>query len=98
MKAYGQENQEKISHYIIDCVNTTERDLNTIKTKKIDKDKFRIYKVQNNAKNIFRSQCYNVKYRLHLQTGNKRKEKNHHKKRLSEVQEKHKTKTNYVML
>ena len=49
-------------------------------------------------KNIFISQCYNVKYRLHLQNGNKRKEKNHHKKRLSEVQENHKTKTNYVML
>ena len=49
-------------------------------------------------KNIFISQCYNVKYRLHLQNGNKRKQKNHHKKRLSEVQENHKTKTNYVML
>ena len=45
-------------------------------------------------KNIFRSQCYNDKYRLHQQNGSKRQEKNHYKVRLSEVQETHKIKKN----
>ena len=51
---------------------------------KIDEEKeFRIYKVERQGtrqcRKIFRSQYYNVKYRLNQQNGSKRQEKNHYK-------------------
>ena len=53
---------------------------------KIDEQKeIEIFKVERQGikqcnKSIFRSQCYNVKYRLHQQNRNKKQEKNYYKK------------------
>ena len=49
-----------------------------------EEKKFGIYKAEKQGekymqKNIYRSQYYNVKYRLYQQNGNNRQEKNHYK-------------------
>ena len=84
----------------IDYVITTKRDLNTIKTMKIDEEKeFGIYKVERQGTEQCRkiySDHNAIMLNIDLMskmdaTGNK---KINTKKRLSEVQEIHKTKTN----